>query len=129
MALAMKPERGLIRIETLLEEAIGALAALDAERVEEMAGFVESIKSIDPASQDGPVEWPRSAAEWRRAAASHWALGHLADATGRQLAVQRRIAGRAERSPEYRLEGIARRLDRWSGARAWPPGTDREDGR
>ncbi len=124
MLLAMKPERARVRLETLLGEAIEALAALDAERMDELAALAEAAELareaglIEPPghpAEGGPVEWPQSAAEWRRAAAAHCALGHLVDATARQLAVQRRIATPAECFRAYDPEASARRMDRWSG--------------
>lgn len=137
MALAIKPEQARMRLETLLREAIAALAALDAERIEELASLVESagfagsaeaVESTDRPVPVGLVEWPQSAAEWRRADAAHCVLGHLVDATGRQLSVQRRIAGPAERFRDYRREANARRAERWSMALALPWGGESRRG-
>jgi hypothetical protein len=130
MTLAIEPERDRgqdrerLRLEALLREAIAALAALDAERIEEISSLVESARFARGAEfagpvwppPDGPVEWPRSAAEWRRAAAAHGVLGHLVEATSRQIAVQRRIAGPGERFREYRPEARAR----WGNRRREP---------
>jgi hypothetical protein len=117
LASQKNPEQARIGLDALLRETIEALSALDAERIEDLAELAGSGAS---AGKSGPVEWPGSAAEWKRAAASHWILGHLVGATARQLAVQRRIAGYAEGFCDYRPEGDARRVDRLNALLAWP---------
>jgi hypothetical protein len=109
-----------MRLEELLEETIGALATLDAERCEELARLAATTGPVETPAEPGPVAWPPTAPEWRRAAASHWVLGHLVGATARQLAVQRRIAGAG--AALYRLERDARLAARLNAVLAWPWG-------
>jgi hypothetical protein len=105
-------------LEELLRETIEALSRLDAGRVEALAELAERIGS------EGTSMWPETAAEWKRAAASHWVLGHLVGATARQLAVQRRIANRVSESGSefrgYRPDGNAELAARMNAVLAWP---------
>jgi hypothetical protein len=112
-----------IGIEELLRETVEALSRLDAGRVEALAEAAERL-----AAEAGPgrAGWPETAAEWRRAAARHWVLGHLVGATARQLAVQRRVLDRARNAGDgfrgYRPEGDAGLAARLNAALAWPGG-------
>jgi len=99
---AMRPDA--MGIEDLLRETVEALSRLDAGRLESLA---EAAGRIPSAGGALPAGWPETAAEWRRAAASHWVLGHLVGATARQLAVQRRIS---ERALDRALERISERV-------------------
>jgi len=116
--VAKIPETAGMGLEALLRETIKALSRLEAGRVEALAEMAERMGS------EGAAKWPQTAADWRRAAASHWVLGHLVGATARQLAVQRRIANRVSESRSefrgYRPEGDAELAARMNAVLAWP---------
>jgi hypothetical protein len=104
-------------LEALLEQTIEALASLDAGRLESLAEVAGLLASSEAWVA---LEMPQSAAEWRRAAASHWVLGHLVAATARQLHVQRRIGVFKESSWEYRLDRDTELADRLNSLLAHP---------
>jgi hypothetical protein len=82
-ARASWPSEGAVSVEVLLERAIVALTALDAEEAERVAGDLTGPERL---------VLPGTAAERRRIEEKRRVLGHLLGSTGRRLAMVQRVS-------------------------------------
>jgi hypothetical protein len=93
---------GPVPVEVLFEQAVGALALLDAETLETMAEWL-SWNGV------GTVVLPlHPSAGRKRAETQRQVLGHLLESTARSLAMLRRVSALTEG------------MDNYGAGRGWP---------